>query len=242
MTELQMQNQTDPLIVNMGSLWRSIIRRAQEIEAEDFVHEHAPPNVVRHLERAKNKKWEFLNMADGLLYRDLRQPILIADNAAITLSSTALDLYLVTQFGALPANYWTPGKTINVTAYGKITTAATPGNGTFSLSVNPTVNTSLVSSTAKALTANQTNLSWRCLSHFQCRTTGTSGTFRMSGVYDVNVSVVASTLAPILVPDATPADTTQDTTAATNVRLEVARSGSTAETMTTTMLFVEAID
>jgi hypothetical protein len=233
----------DSLIVHNGSLWRSIIERAQEIEAEDYVLEHAPDHIVRHLERARNKKWEFLAMADGLLYRDLRQPIQIADpGSPITLAATALDLWLVTQFSALPANYWTPGKTIAVTAYGKITTAATPGNGTFSLSVNPTVNTSLVSSAAKTLVASQTNFTWMCQAHFQCRTTGTSGTFRMAGKFDVNVIVIASTAAPILMPDVTPADITQDTTVATNVRVEVARTGSTAETMMTNMLFIEALD
>jgi hypothetical protein len=231
---------TDTLFVG-GNLWRDIIARAQEIEAEDFVLEHAPEHIVRHLENAKRKPWARA-MADGLLYRDLRQPILIVDNAAITLSTTALDLWLVTQFGALPANYWTPGKSLEVTAYGKITTAATPGNGTFSASVNPTVNTTLVSSTAKALTASQTNLSWMARVHFQCRTIGTTGTFRIQGKYDLNVAVLASTLAPVLVPDSAPADITQDTTVATFARLEVARSGSTAETMTTTMLFIEALD
>jgi hypothetical protein len=222
------------------SLWQDLINRADEIECRDFVLEKAPRHVVEHLMNAQNRSW--LRNADGLYFRDQKTPFFVTDNAVITLSTTALDLYDVTQYGALPANYWIIGKQLKVTAFGKITTAVTPGNGVASLSVNPTVNTTLVSSSAKALTASQTNLSWKMEGYFRCRAAGSSGTFQMHGHFIPNVAVMASTLQPVLIPDSAPTTAAQSTIAATNVRLEFSRSGSTAETMTTTELVIEALN
>jgi len=68
-------------------------------------------------------------MADGIYYRDLRQPFQIADLGSITLASTQKMMWTpgVTSPTILPANYWTLGKTVKLTAFLKLVTAATPG-------------------------------------------------------------------------------------------------------------------
>lgn len=231
---------SDGLFVESTSLWRDILLRQDEIDCKDFIAEHAPAYIRENLERGANRPW--LRNADGLYYRDTRVPILVADNAAVTLSTTALDLWLVAQFSTLPANYWTPGKTIKMTAFGKITTVLTPGNLVASLSSNAAVNTSLVSSAAIALTASQTNLSWRMEGYITCRSIGTAGTMQMHGHFFANNAVVASTSNPILIPASAPTTVTQDTTVASAARMEVSRSGSTAETMQTTALYIEALN
>jgi hypothetical protein len=175
-------------------------------------------------------------MADGLFYNDLREPFIGADIASVTLSTTAKALYPASNFPVLGGQYWARiGKKLRIRVFGRITTAATPGNGSFDIyygtgaDANGTI---LASSAALALSANQTNLSWWVDVYVHCRSIGSTGTLFCDGRADFNVGVLASTLAPMFIPaSAAAVSGSVDLTAANIISVQFKRSGSTAETM-----------
>src|SRR5258708_1019367 len=104
-------------------------------------------------------------MADGLFYNDLRSPFLTADPtiAPVSLSTTDKAIYTPSNFPVLGGQYWVPGKKLKIRMFGRMTTAATPGNFTWDVyygngtDANGTI---IMSGTATALVANGTALSW----------------------------------------------------------------------------------
>lgn len=186
-------------------------------------------------------------MADGLFYNDLREPFFVSDLSAVTLATTAKALYTPSAFPVLGGQYFArPGKKLFIRMFGKITTAATPGNGQFDVywgtgaDANGTI---ICSSTAVALTASQTNLSWYLDLWVRCVTTGSTGTLYGVGQWGANVAVLASTLQPVMIPaSAAAVSGSVDLTAANIISVQFKRSGSTAETMTVQDLQVTALN
>src|SRR6476659_5501770 len=112
-------------------------------------------------------------MADGLFYNDLRTPFLTVPPGAVTLTATDKALY--------PA--------------GQITTALTPGTGTFSIYYGTGADANgvvLAASAAQTLIASQTNQSWALDVVVECLTIGATGTLRWTGRYDYTPAVVAT--------------------------------------------------
>lgn len=169
---------------------------------------------------------------DGPFFNDLRSPFTAADIASVTLLTTDLPLYPVANFPVLGSNYfgWV-GKKLKIRMFGRITTAATPGNGTWDIywgNGTATNGTIIASSAAQALTASQTNLSWRAEFDIVCRAFGASGALLCTGFAIFNEAVVAPKM---LIPASAPASVTVDLTVANIVSVQFKRSGSTAETM-----------
>src|SRR6516164_10086034 len=139
-------------------------------------------------------------MADGLFYVDTRSPFIVTDPASVTLAATDSALIPVGSLPVLGSNYFGyVGKAVRCTMYGRITTAATPGNGTFDVYWGNGTNangTIILSSAAFALTASQTNLAWTLSFIVRCRAIGTAGTVMSVGEAGFNNAVVASTLQP----------------------------------------------
>lgn len=175
-------------------------------------------------------------MADGLFYNDLREPHFISDLSPVTLATTAKALYTTSDFPNLAGYFLRPGKKLRIRLFGKITTAATPGNGSFDIywgsgaDANGTI---LASSAALALTASQTNLSWELEVAVRCITKGSAGALRCRGIWSANVSVLASTLQPAMIPASANADVSVDLSPSISniISVQFKRSGSTAETM-----------
>lgn len=183
---------------------------------------------------------------DGPFYNDLRSPFTAADIAAVTLATTDLALYPVANFPVLGSNYfgWI-GKKLRIWMFGRITTAATPGNGTFDVywGTGAAANGTIIgSSAAFALTASQTSLSWRASFDITCRAFGASGALLCTGEASFNNAVVANTLQPLLIPASAAVQTTVDLTAANIVSVQFKRSGSTAETIQVHELNVAALN
>lgn len=184
---------------------------------------------------------------DGPYYNDLREPHFISDLAAVTLSTTDKALYTPSAFPLIGGQYFArPGKKIRIRLFGKITTAATPGNGTFGIYYGTGADANgvlLASSAALALSASQTNLSWELDIVVRCITPGSAGTLRCRGMWSANVGVLASTLQPAMIPASASVDSSAcDLTAALIISCQFKRSGSTAETMTVQDMEVIALN
>jgi hypothetical protein len=175
-------------------------------------------------------------MADGLFYNDLREPFIATDVAAVTLAATAKALYPAAAFPALGGQYFSRvGKKLRIRLFGRMTTGATPGNGSFNVYYGSGADATgvlLMTGTPVALTAAGTNLSWMLEIFVHCRSIGAAGTLFVTGRAEFHVGLVASTLQPIFLPASAPAVSGScDLTAANIISVQFLRSGSTAETM-----------
>lgn len=186
-------------------------------------------------------------MADGLFYNDLREPFIATDQAAVTLATTAKALYTPSAFPVLGGQYFARvGKKLRIRLFGRITTAATPGNGSFNVYYGTGADANgvaLMTGAPVALTAAQTNLSWQAEVFVHCRSTGSAGTLFCTGTAHFNVGVIASTLQPIMLPASAPAVSAAcDLTASLIISVQYLRSGSTVETMQVHDLEVTAMN
>lgn len=174
---------------------------------------------------------------DGVFYNDLREPFFVSDLPAVTLATTAKALYTPSSFPPLGQHYFArPGKKLRIRIFGKMTTAATPGNLVIDIYYGDGTDANgvlLASITATALSASQTNLSWQLDLLVRCITTGSAGTLYAVGMLDANVGLIASTLQPVMLPaSAAAVSAACDLTLAKIISVQARRSGSTAETMT----------
>lgn len=173
-------------------------------------------------------------MADGLFYTDLREPFIGADVAAVTLAATFKALYPAANFPLLGGQYFSRiGKRMKIRLFGRITTGATPGNfqlGVYYGTGGDANGVQLAATTAQALTAGQTNLSWEAEVNVHCRSLGAAGTLFATGRIMFNEAVCAP---HIMLPGSAPAVSGAcDLTAALLLSVQANRSGSTAEAMT----------
>jgi hypothetical protein len=175
-------------------------------------------------------------MSDGLFYNDLREPFIASDINAVTLASTAKALYPVSNFPVLGGQYFSRvGKKLRIRLFGRMTTALTPGNGSFNVYYGTGADANgvlLMTGTPVALSASQTNLSWQAEIFVHARSLGSAGTLFCTGSAHFNVGLIASTLQPIMLPASAPAVSGAcDLTAANIISVQYLRSGSTVETM-----------
>ena len=186
-------------------------------------------------------------MADGLFYNDLREPFITGDIAAVTLAATAKALYPASNFPVLGGQYFSRiGKALRIRLHGRMTTAATPGNGSFNVLYGTGADANgvvLMTGTPVALVASGTNLSWMCEVDVHCRTIGSAGTLFVTGYSLFHVGLLLSTNAPMLLPASAPAASGAcDLTAANIISVQFLRSGSTAETMQVHNMQVTALN
>jgi hypothetical protein len=176
-------------------------------------------------------------MADNAgFFLDAKTPFTISDLTQISPLATAVPLYTAGMFPTLGANYFGfPGKSLNIKIFGRMTSAATPGNVSWAVyygtgaATNGVLLASSLSTTAWA--ANQTSMSFTLDIDVVCRTTGATGTLFCTGEGHVNALAVLSTAQPILIPSTAPVVSAAcDLTAALMISVQMIRSGSTAET------------
>jgi hypothetical protein len=172
---------------------------------------------------------------DGAFYWDTRTPFISGDVAAVTLASTDKALYPAANFPVLGANYFGfIGKKLYIRLFGRMTTGATPGNGTLDVywGTGADANGTIIgSSAAVALVANGTNLTWQLELWIHCRAIGASGSLLVTGTPMYALGLMLSTVQPQMIPASAPAPVTVDLTAANIISVQYKRSGSTAETM-----------
>lgn len=183
-------------------------------------------------------------MADGAFYNDLRSPFIMTDVASVTLAATNKALVPVSNLPIFGGQYWWVGKKVRYRLFGRMTTALTPGNGTFAVLFGTGADAngvSLAATAAHALTASQTNLSWMAEFFVHCRSYGSTGTLFCTGYIKYNESLVA---AMQFLPASAPAvsGSVDLTSASLVISPQYLRSGSTAETMQVHDLEVVALN
>jgi len=175
----------------------------------------------------------------------LRQPFRTADETGVTVLTTATTLWAV---GAgsptiLPANYWTVGKTVSLTAFVKWS-SGTAGNYQFGMSYGAASNPAcIVNSVARAYIASVGPFGVYLSGFATCRSIGTAGTLSMWGMALPDLGVVLSTAQPSVFPSGgTTVVSTIDTTVGTNALMFHAICSAGTHTMTTTGLLMEALN
>lgn len=194
-------------------------------------------------------------------YHETRDPFFTSGDftavAPITTSISMIPILRVPATNlAFPAGYWLkPGRRWWIRMFGKITTAATPGNVTFEIrhqTGTPTDagGTILATSAATAATANKTNISWLMECIIESR--GDPSTFVPTatplfayGVLWVDSIALlwsaANANGPLLIPATAAAAVNVDATLAGTIHVDAKRSGSTAEAITVQDVAVNAM-
>lgn len=187
-------------------------------------------------------------MADTPLWRDLRQPFIIADQGAITLLTTQLQLWAVgvTSPTILPANYWTVGKTVKLTANLKWTAVANTNAITFGICYGAAANPGcIVVTAANAALSSTTVFDVYAEGYATCRSVGSAGTLSMWGHVVFPVGLIASTVGcDQAFPSAgVTVVSTIDTTVGTNaLSFTAARATTAGDTVVATSILMEALN
>lgn len=185
-------------------------------------------------------------MADGLFYLDSREPHLVSDITAVTMTTTAKALYPAAAFPVLGGQYFNrPGKAIRICLWQKMVVAGTPGNFSYNIhwGTGADANGTLiaVAGTPVALSASVTKCGYAEFT-IRCLTTGTAGTLQATGWAVWDPLLIAATLNPILIPTAgAAASASLDLTAAFIPSVQVLQSG-TAGTIQVQQISVIALN
>lgn len=174
-------------------------------------------------------------MTTGIFYNDYLEPWTVADLSTITLSTTAKALYTAGQFPPLGSQFFNRvGKKLKIEMFGKITTAATPGNGSFNVYYGTGADangTAIMTGTPVALIASQTNISWEAKIFVHVRSIGATGTLFCRGKAHFGAAV-SGTPVHMLPASGAAVSSALDLTSSNIISVQFLRSGSTAETMT----------
>jgi hypothetical protein len=187
-------------------------------------------------------------MADTPLWRDLRQPFIIADQSPITLLTTQLPLWAVgvTSPTILPANYWTVGKTVKLTANLKWTAVANTNAITLGMCYGAAGAPGCIAlCTAMAALSSTTVFDVIMQGYATCRSVGSVGTLSMWGNADIPVGLIASTVQTTANwPSAgVTVVSTIDTTVGTNaLSFTAARATAAGDTVVATSILMEALN
>lgn len=206
-------------------------RKPDTIDCISNLADYERSNWVKHWRNIHDSDEPYA--ADGLFYHDTREPFMTVPPTAVTLSTTAKALYTPSNFPNLGGQYFSRvGRKMKIACRGIITTAATPGNGSFNILYGTGADANgvaLVTGTPVALVASQTNIMWVLEIHITCITTGSAGTLRCTGWVHFGEAVQSTFQAlPATVGGVSGA---VDLTAALIPSVQFLRSGSTAETM-----------
>ena len=152
-------------------------------------------------------------------------PFHTADGA--TLTAAALGELSPTPPLIVPGNFWEAGSRVEWSAFGRITTAATPGTWTFGIYIGTAAIASgqaAVVSAALAAKASMTNVTWRIEGNASVRTVGSGTGATIIGALEIsNITSNGTDLAPATAP----ATFAFDSTVANFVRLGITPSVAT---------------
>lgn len=169
-------------------------------------------------------------MADGQFYLDTREPHIVSDITAVTMTTTAKALYPPAAHPVLGGQYFNrPGKKLVHRLWLKVVVAGTPGNFSFNVhwGTGADANGTLIctAGTPVALSASVTKCGYAEFTT-RCLTTGTVGTLQTTGWAIWDPLLIAATLNPMMIPTAgAAASAALDLTAANIVSIQALQSG-----------------
>lgn len=196
---------------------------------QDILLKHCEDVDLRRLIRAHDKRGALprvrrdafgpLSKADGLFYVDKRMPDIVADQGAMTPTTTFKNIWAngATSPTILPANYWRVGKTVRLTAHLKLTTG-TAGNSQFGMAYGAADAPACHCDTrTSAKIASVGPFDVFMIGFATCRSIGTSGTLSLWGMVFASLDVFLSTVQPMPFPNnGSTVVSTIDTTVGTN--------------------------
>lgn len=197
-------------------------------------------------ERDGSPIWDIKGGAGDIYYRDRRQPFLIADSAtSVTLSTTQKTLWAVgaTSPTILPANFWTLGRAVKITANLKWTAVANTNAVTIGMCYGaadaPACN---VVATAVTPVSGTSTFSVNISGYAECRSIGSSGTLSLWGVALAPAGL--TTAGPITFPSAgvTVVSTIDTTSAANALSFQALRATAGTDTVVATNIIMEALN
>lgn len=234
-----------------------------EMERRATLLGRVQPDELEWLKKYESRRWNtrlqemsregaLLAAGEGPYYLETRQPFKqTADFATVTLAATSKNILPQTGTGFMfPAAYFDLGKEIRFTLMGKATTGATPGNLTIELryqAAQPLTDaggTILATSSAIAMGASKTNISWKIVGRVHARAgiSTAAGLFGWMEFTSNQLSLlIPAANNPLIIPESAPAAVNVDTTLAGGISVQWKRSGSTAETVTVSDLSVESV-
>lgn len=184
-------------------------------------------------------------MADGIYYCDTRLPFLVADQGAMTPTTTFKNIWAngATSPTILPANYWTPGKLVRLSAYLKLTTG-TAGNSQFGMAYGAADAPAChVDTRTSAKIASIGPFGIFMQGYARCRTTGTAGTLSMWGMVYPSLDCFLSTVQPMPFPNnGTTVVSTVDTTVGTNSLFFQYLTSAGTDSIVATEIILEALN
>ena len=187
-------------------------------------------------------------MADGLFYRDLRQPFITADQTGVTLATTQKMLWATGAASPtiLPANYWTVGKTVKITANLKWTAVANANAITLGMAYGAADAPACISLSSAVVPVSSTSVfSVFIEGYATCRSIGTAGTLSMFGMAIAPAGLVAASVGGLFTwPSAgVTVVSTIDTTVGTNaLSYTAARATTAGDTVVATNIYMEALN
>jgi hypothetical protein len=184
-------------------------------------------------------------MADGIFYVDTRQPWITADQANVTPTTTFKTVWAngASSPTILPANYWTVGKLLRLTANLKLTTG-TAGNSQFGFGYGSADNpTCIVTTATRAKIASVGPFGIFIQGYARCRSIGTTGTLSLWGFVYPDLGAFLSTTDNWVFPsNGTTVVSTIDTTSAANGLTFQYLTSAGTDTITTTDIVLEAMN
>lgn len=183
--------------------------------------------------------------ADGLFYLDTREPHLVSDITAVTMTTTAKAIYPAAAFPVLGGQYFNrPGKSIKICMWLKFALPATPGNLSFNVHWGSGADATgtLICVAGTPVAATNATLCAYVEVTVRCLTTGTAGTLQATGWAMFDIGLIASANSNMFFPKAgAAASASLDLTAANIVSVQALQSG-TAGTVQCQELKVVALN
>jgi hypothetical protein len=183
--------------------------------------------------------------ADGIFYVDTRQPFITADQTGVTLATTQKTLWAVGASSPtiLPANYWTVGKTLRLTANLKWTAVANTNTLTLGMCYGAADAPACNVVTAAATPVSGTSTFDVVMTGYAtCRSLGTAGTLSMWGTAIAPSGL--TTTGYLTFPSAgVTVVSTIDTTVGTNaLSFQALRATAAGDTVVATNIVLEAMN
>ncbi len=200
--------------------------------------------AIREAERILDHS-QRIKCADGIYYVDRRLPFAITDYGGITLTTAQKCLWTpgATNPTILPANYWTLGKTLRLTANLKWTAVANTNAITAGMQYGAAdAAAANVITQAGTGVSSTTTFDVIAVGYATCRAVGTSGTLSMWGYYLFPSGLIVAGIMNMPVAGVTVVSTIDTTVGTNGLSFQALRASVAGDTVLATDILLEAMN